>query len=311
MCGENETMLGTQFTGGTHPLNVTPVSGAPATLAIVMITRNEAHNMRAACANVRDLAQEIFVVDSFSEDDTVAIAKEFGVSVVQRAFAGFGDQWSYAVNELPIAASWTMKLDPDERLTPELISSIRSAIASNMADGFTMYRRLWFMGRPMPVRQKILRLWRTGSCHFPDVLVNEHPIVSGLIGHLAGEIEHHDSPHLHHWIDKQNRYTTAEARMMFEGRQLAAVPKLLGSSLERRMWMKRAYRYVPFRHVLMFLYCYFWLGAWRAGRAGYVWAFGRSMVFRWREYKLIEMRQLGHSYDGVIEGRSAAVDDLE
>jgi hypothetical protein len=146
----------------------------------------------------------------------------------------------------------------------------------------------------MPIRQSILRLWRTGTCRFADVLVNEHPIVEGSIGHLKGDLEHHDSPNLHHWFEKQNRYTTAEALTVFESRNLAAAPKLLGTALERRMWLKRVYRHVPLRHTLMFLYCYLWLGAWRAGRAGMVWSRLRSDLYRMIEYKIYEM----HLNDG-------------
>lgn len=268
-----------------------------APVAVVMISLNEAHNMQLVLENIAPLAQEIFLVDSFSNDGTVEVAKEFGVHVVQRKFTGFGDQWNFAMQKLPITASWTMKLDPDERITPELADAIRSALTVPNFEGFTLDRRLWFMGAPMPVKQKILRLWRTGTCGFSDVLVNEHPLVEGRIGHLEGVLEHHDSPNLHHWFEKQNRYTTAEAYTAFKGRALAATPQLFGTALERRMWLKRTYKYIPFRHLMMFFYCWLWLGAWRSGRPGLIWSRLRATVYRMREDKLYEMRRLGTSYD--------------
>lgn len=268
-----------------------------APLAIVMISLNEFHNMRTVLQNITPLAQEIFLIDSFSSDDTVSIAEEFGVHVVQRRFTGFGDQWNFAMEKLPITAPWTMKLDPDERITPDLAAAIRETLAKPVCDGYTLDRRLWFMGAAMPVNQRILRLWRTGTCRFSDVLVNEHPMVGGQIGHLAGILEHHDSPDLHHWFDKQNRYTTAEARAAFENRALAASPRLWGTALERRMWLKKTYRHIPFRHLLMFLYCWLWLGTWRSGRPGLIWSRLRATVFRMREDKLYEMRRLGAAYD--------------
>lgn len=260
-----------------------------ASLAIVMITLNEAQNMRAMLENVADLADEVFVVDSFSSDQTVQIAREFGAHVVQHEFTGFGDQWNYALSELPITARWTMKLDPDERISEELASEIRRALESGGFDGFTVDRRLWFLDKPLPVKQRLLRIWRSGACRFSDVLVNEHPLVEGRIGHLTGNLEHHDSPNLHHWFEKQNKYTSAEAKTVVEGRDLAATPRLLGSGLERRMWLKRSYRHLPFRHVLMFLYCYIGLGAWRSGRTGYVWARLRADVYRFIDYKIMEL----------------------
>ncbi len=274
-----------------------PHSDPKAPLAIVMISLNEAHNMRAVLENIQDLAQEVFLVDSYSTDETVDIALEFGVHVVQRRFRAFGDQWNFALETLPITAPWTMKLDPDERLTDALKTSIRDALARGDHDAFSMRRRLWFMNRPLSVRQDIVRIWRTGQCRFSDVLVNEHPIISGSVGMVSGDLEHHDSPHLHHWLEKQNRYSTAEALSTYRGNALAARPRLTGTALERRMWLKRAYWRVPFRHALMFWYCWLGLGAWRAGKAGFLWAKMRSFVFQLRETKLAELQMTKTPYE--------------
>lgn len=99
-----------------------------APVAVVMISLNEGHNLRAVCENLKGWAQEVFLVDSFSQDETVDIALEYGIHVVQRRFRGFGDQWNFALQELPISAPWTMKLDPDERLSDALKSNLIEAM---------------------------------------------------------------------------------------------------------------------------------------------------------------------------------------
>jgi glycosyltransferase involved in cell wall biosynthesis len=175
---------------------------APLPLAVVLLTLNEAHNMAAVLDSLDGLAAQVFVVDSFSSDGTLDIALSRGVHVVQREFKGFGDQWNFALRELPITAPWTMKLDPDERVSRRLGASLRAALDSSApvsADAYTVTRRLWFLGKPLPVRQRILRVWRTGTCRFSDVLVNEHPLVEGRVAALDGDLEHHDSPSLTHW----------------------------------------------------------------------------------------------------------------
>ena len=262
-----------------------------------MISLNETHNMTDVLDNLEGWAQEVFLVDSYSCDDTVDIALARGVHVVQRPFEGFGDQWNFAVGELPVSAPWTMKLDPDERLTPELKASIEKAIAADNHDALVMRRRLWFMGKPMSVRQNILRLWRSGTCRFSNVSVNEHPLVEGNEMLVDGDLEHHDSPNLHHWYDKQNHYTTAEAAAANRGDKLSTTPRFFGTGLERRMWLKKIYFYLPFRHHLMRLYCLFFLGAWRAGRVGFIWARLRAEVFRMREYKRLEMTWQKNPYN--------------
>ena len=192
-----------------------PPGTAP--VAVVMISLNEAHNMEAVLQNLAGWAQQVFLVDSCSADDTVSIALQHGVKVVQRRFKGFGDQWNFAVNDLPITALWTMKLDPDERLTDELKREIELVTKIDTICAYRLPRHLYFMGAKLPSVLKQTRLWRTGSVRFSDVKVNEHVHCDGSEGELSGEIMHLDSPDLDHWFIKQNRYTTAEAISQFEG----------------------------------------------------------------------------------------------
>lgn len=264
-----------------------------APVAVVMISLNEGHNMDAVLKNLQGWAQEVFLVDSYSQDNTLDIALDYGVHVVQRKFRGFGDQWNFALQELPITAPWTMKLDPDERLTDELKSNILMTIEKNESSAILLKIRLWFMGRILPVELSMVRLWRTGDCHFSDVGVNEYPLVSGNIMKVDGVLEHHDSPHLDHWWEKQNRYTTAEAIIAYKQLPLSVTPCLLGSPLQRRMWLKKHFSLLPCRFFILFLYNWIWLGTYRAGWVGYVWARLRSDVMRLIEYKCREIELTG------------------
>ncbi|MCF8177765.1 MAG: glycosyltransferase family 2 protein [Sulfuritalea sp.] len=264
-----------------------------APVAVVMISLNEGHNMEAVCQNLTGWAQEVFLVDSYSQDETVDIALRYGIHVVQRPFRGFGDQWNFALEALPITAPWTMKLDPDERLSDNLKQEIVDTLESSDAAGYFLNIRLFFMKQPLPVRLHLLRLWRTGNAKMSDVLVNEHLQVSGNLIDLIHDIEHHDSPDLDHWLEKQNRYTTAEAVIAYKRLPMADVPRILGTAFQRRMWLKRHFVRLPFRFILLFFYHWLWQGAWRAGWIGYVWARLRADVMRLREYKFREIEITG------------------
>ena len=264
-----------------------------APVAVVMISLNEGHNLDAVLQNLAGWAQQVFLVDSYSQDDTVDIALRHGVHLVQRKFDGFGSQWNFALDELPITAPWTMKLDPDERLSDELKANLLAVMQRGDCKGVSMVRRLWFMGQPLPVRQTLVRLWRTGNCKFTDVSVNEHPIVQGRITHVASELAHYDSPDLDHWLEKQNRYTTAEAVMIYVKAPMAATPSLFGTGFQRRMWFKRHFDQIPFRMLILFGYHWLVQGAWRAGWVGYAWSRLRCDVMRMRAYKRREMEITG------------------
>lgn len=268
-----------------------PAGRAP--IAVVMISLNEGHNMEAVLDNLAGWAQEVHLVDSCSADNTVDIALSRGVHVVQHRFKGFGDQWNFALQTLPISAPWTMKLDPDERLTDDLKTEIELTLRSSQAVAFTVPIHLFFMGTRLPSVLRLTRLWKTGQASFSDVKANEHLVFSGAEGHLTSEILHMDSPDLDHWLTKQNRYTTAEAVSQVQKRSLAAEPKLLGSRLQRRMWIKRHFWKMPGRYFLLFLYHLVIVGAWRAGKVGWIWSRLRCDVYRLWEYKRFEIEHTG------------------
>ena len=165
-------------------------------LAVVMITLNEAHNLERSIKNLKGWADEILIVDSYSQDKTVDICLKHNISIIQKPFLNFGDQWNFALNSLKIESSWVMKMDPDEYLSDELKQSIKQNIQKDNFDGFYINRRLWFMNRPLPINQKILRVWREGTCKFTNSLVNEYPVVDGLLSECNGEMRHYDSPNL-------------------------------------------------------------------------------------------------------------------
>jgi hypothetical protein len=275
-------------------LNAPRWGAGTAPVAVVMISLNEGHNMDAVLQNLAGWAQQVFLVDSYSQDDTVDIALRHGVHVVQRKFGGFGDQWNFALRGLPITAAWTMKLDPDERLSDELKADLLAVMQNGDFEGVSMLRRLWFMERPLPVRQTLVRLWRTGSCRFTDVTVNEHPIVQGRITHVTSEIAHHDSPDLDHWLEKQNRYTTAEAVSAYTHAEVSDTPRLFGTPMQRRMWLKVNFHRFPGRYWVLFLYHWLMQGAWRAGQVGLTWCLLRVLVMRLIDYKRLEMELTGH-----------------
>lgn len=260
-------------------------------LSVIMITLNEEFHLKEAINNVKDWAEDIFIVDSLSSDKTIDIALSENVKIVQRPFKNFGDQWNFALSSLPIKTDWTLKLDPDERLTHDLKEQITQVVKSN--NSFSAYqfpRRLWFMGKPLHVYGNVVRLWKTGTCTFSNVLVNEHPIIEGQIGTLKGIMEHYDSRDLHHWIEKQNKYTSFLAIQNNQNIKLSAIPKLFGNKLERRMFFIRVFFKLPCRYFIQLIYELFILGAIIDGYHGIKYVKARIMVRKWRELKIKEIK---------------------
>ena len=263
-------------------------------ITVVILTLNEQENLPGAIESVREWASEVFVVDSCSTDKTVDVSIEHAVEIVQREFTNYSDQWNWAIDRLPIKTPWILKLDADERLSAELKEEIGSVVVREPDENaFAIPVRLWFMGKRMHPRLRVVRLWRLGKARFSDVIVNEHLLVDGATGYLRSCIEHMDSPNLHRWYEKQNRCTTMEAIMRVRGDALAAQPRVLGSPLERRMWLKKMFYRIPFRYQLQWLYEALVRGAIWDGSVGRAWLHLRIECMRAIEYKVNEMRMTG------------------
>ena len=248
-------------------------------LAVLIITLNEEFHIANCINSVRDLADEIIVLDSFSEDNTAVIAEDLGAIVIQRKFDGFGNTWNYLANLDTIQSKWSLKLDPDERLTSKLKKSIKDIINSpSKYDGYTFNLHLFWLGKEINAKMKLLRLWKTGKCHFSSVIVNEHPIVRGEIGHLKGKALHLDSQNFTRWLKKQINYSIKESIIISDNLEYAEISKLFGSSTQRRMFYKKLFWKLPFKHIIFFINNYFVKGTFLNGKEGFYWAVSRSIV---------------------------------
>jgi glycosyltransferase involved in cell wall biosynthesis len=267
-------------------------------LAVVMITLNEGHNLKRVLPNLSNWANEIIILDSFSSDDTIDVALKNKVSLYQSKFQSFGSQWNKAIS-LVKNSNYILKIDPDEEISDELKIEIEKILSEDSFDGYYIPIQLAFMGKLLPMQLKLLRIWKNGKGRFSDVRANEHVIVEGNVGYLRGKIIHHDSPNLEHWLNKQNKYTTAEAAQRFKSENLSFKTSLFGDTMERRMWFKKNFFKLPFRYFLFFIYIFIIQGAWRVGNVGYAWAKLRVFVLRLIEYKFIEMKLHNSEYHNL------------
>jgi putative colanic acid biosynthesis acetyltransferase WcaF len=216
-------------------------------LDVLILTHNEELNLPATLASVAALATNVFVLDSHSTDQTAAIAEKSGAKVFQHDWEGYATQKNWGLDNLPLQSPWTLILDADEALTPELAEEIR-ALLSRPADdvkeaAFRLNRVLIFMGRPIwhcgYFPSWNIRLFKRGHARYEDRQVHEHMVVHGPIGHLRGLMRHEDRRGLEHYIAKHNRYSTLEARELY--RQVEPWPgfkQFFADRVARRRFIK-------------------------------------------------------------------------
>jgi glycosyltransferase involved in cell wall biosynthesis len=276
-------------------------------ISVIILTLNEEMHIQRCIKCAQLLECEVFIVDCFSTDRTVAIAEELGAKVVQRSWPGTqADQFTWALNNLPIRTQWVLRLDADEYLCPELIDEIRTKLGGLPEDvtGVVLNLRRVFMGRMirhgMP-KVKLLRLFRYGKARCEQRLMDEHmELLEGRSVEFKGDFADHNLNDIGWWTAKHNGYALREAVDLLDleyGLLKAENGKLkaesgsggqqrlstgLGDQAAAKRAKKMRYARMPlfFRAFAYFVMRYVVRGGFLEGKEGFLWHFLQGWWYR-------------------------------
>ncbi|NKQ35359.1 MAG: glycosyltransferase family 2 protein [Chloroflexi bacterium] len=193
-----------------------------AELTAVILTLNETEHIQA-CIQSLSWADRVVVFDSYSEDDTVALAEAAGAEIYQFPFANYAQQRNAALDA--IQTDWVFFVDADERGTPELGAEIRQVVAERPETGWYVPRHNYIFGKLTrgagwyPDYQ--LRLFVHGRVRY-ERPVHEIAVVDGEIGYLTNPLIHYNYRDLAHFQATQQAYTEYDASIL---RQQGVRPK--------------------------------------------------------------------------------------
>lgn len=237
-------------------------------LDVMVITYNEAMNLPHCLKALQGWVNRIFVIDSGSTDGTPDLARQAGAEVIHHAWEGYARQKNWALANLPFESPWILILDADEIITPSVrdrILQITSRPAAEIAEnGFFINRLTFFLGKPIRhggyYPSWNMRLIKRGAGLYEDRAVHEHIIIPDPVGYIRQPMHHDDRRGLEHYLAKHNRYSTLEARSLWQEMQSPAMSEKanLSPDARHRRWLKRVgMRYIPWPGGWRFLYMYF------------------------------------------------------
>lgn len=260
-------------------------STAQPRLSVVYATYNEAENLARSLDSIKNLADELIVVDGSSTDETREIAKQYGAKVIKTTNKPiFHINKQMAMDEA--RGIWVLQMDADEVVDEEMQQHIQEVIAGDLQDqpaAFWLRRRNWYLGRflrkggqyPDPV----IRFYQRGKAHLPMKSVHEQMEVDGEVGWLRGHLLHYNSPNFGVTLRKWNAYTTLEADHL----EAAKLP----------INAINAFKYIVWLPLYRFLKIYFRHKGFLDGMAGLVFAvlsglyFAVSYIKYWEKVKVL------------------------
>jgi len=284
-------------------------------ISVIILTYNEEKNIEACLKSLDGWAEDIFVVDSYSNDHTLEISRIFTDKIFQHPFENQAKQLNWALENLPINTEWVMRIDADEKVMPALRDELVDKLHTleNDITGLYVKRRVYFMGRWIKhggyYPTWLLRIWRKNKAYCEERWMDEHmKVVEGKVSFLESDIIDENRKDLHWWIGKHNSYATREAIDIFNLKygflDYDTIPsKLLGTQEQRKRWIKeKIYANMPLfvRPFLYFVYRYIIKLGFLDGREGLIWHVLQGFWYRFLvDAKIYEIEKRARS-----EGKS-------
>jgi len=263
-------------------------------LSVIILTFNEEKHIERCIKSLKSFAKNIFIVDSFSTDNTVEIAKSLGAKVYQNEFINHAKQFQWGLDNCPINTEWVMKIDADEYVLPELADEIKEKLPKLKEDisGVYIKRRVKFMDKWIKhggyYPTWLLRIWRYKDGKMEQRWMDEHiKLLRGESINFENDIVDENLNNLTWWTNKHNNYATREAidvlNIIYNFLKYDEVKAdIFGTQEQRKRWLKYRYAKMPLftRPFIYFIYRYFLKFGFLDGKEGLIWHFLQGFWYR-------------------------------
>jgi glycosyltransferase involved in cell wall biosynthesis len=273
-----------------------------ADVTAIVLTLNEEANIEACLRSVAGFCRRVIVLDSGSSDDTCEIARSLGADVVSHPYTYYAAQYNWGVDNADITTKWTLRLDADERFTPEVCARCEALMAAHAEDdvnGIVIESDYFFLGRQMKhggSKKRKIMLFKTGKGRIEDRRRDAHTILlEGRTAAIRERYLHFDCKDLTSYIDRYNKYAT---------REMLDYSDYVGGAgfdvnTDRRLRKHRRKKFMVyyrapmfFRAWLWFVYNYYFRFGFLDGREGYLYHYFESYWYRFLvDAKIYEQRK--------------------
>jgi len=277
-----------------------------ADLTAIILTRNEEINIADCIKSLDGFAKRCVVVDSFSTDKTVQIARDMGAEVVQHAFESHSRQFNWALDNIKIDTAWVLRIDADERMTPGVVREATEVMENADEDlcGITMQAVMYMLDKPLKhgmAKKRKMMIFRNGAARSEERNIDEHTVLlRGRNVSIKAMFEHYDFKSIDHFVRKLNWYASREVMDVMEDNFAGTAEKMQDKKISRTRKLKGGVFYKApmfIRAWMLFIYCYIFRLGFLDGKEGLIYNFLYAYMYRFVvDAKLYEAKKTG-KYD--------------
>lgn len=258
-------------------------------ISIIILTYNEEKHIERCIKNAKKITSSVFIVDSFSTDNTKKIALSLGVQFYENVWLNnHSIQFNWGLANLPIKSRWILRLDADEYLSDELINEIHSKLPmlDSSVSGVVLKRMQDCFGTFVhPI--KLLRIFEFGKGICENRWMDEHIVLSsGLTVDFDNYFYDHNLNSFGWWIAKHNNYSIREAielldvelNLTDQNKSIDGIGK--EASEKRKKKLKYAQSPLFWRSFAYFIYRYIFKFGFLKGKGQFIWDFFQGWWYR-------------------------------
>ena len=276
-----------------------------ADVTAIVLTRNEEANIESCLRSVSEFCSRVAVVDSGSTDTTRETAKALGAEVYQHPFTYYAAQFNWGIENTNITTKWILRLDADERFTPEVCAHCQQLMAAHADDdvnGIVIESDFYFLGRLMKhggSKKRKIMLFKRGKGCIEDRKRDAHTILfEGKTVSIQERFLHYDFKDLASYIDRYNWYAIRELQD-YQAYRAGAVYDV---NTDEKLRAHRKKKFTVYYKAPMFLRAWLWFmynfylrGGFLDGREGYIYHYFESYWYRFLvDAKIYEQEKTGH-----------------
>lgn len=284
-------------------------------ISAIVMTANEKLNLEECLNSIQAYLDDIIIIDCYSTDNTLEIAKKFTSKVYQNNWINYSKQFIWALENTNIKNEWILRIDADERWTKEGFEELKKIIDSGSADGVYVKMKIFFMGRWIKhggfYPNYFLRVYKKSKGKMEDRWMDEHISVDGktIISNIDVIESNYDrQKNITLWTTKHNNYSTREAiEFLIQKHNLSkldTVAKFWGNKTERKRWLKeKLYFRMPLflRPFLYFIHRYIFKLGFLDGKEGFIFHYLHAFWYRFLvDAKVYQIEQIAKKENKTI-----------